>query len=478
LLPPTLDEYVSQDNPVRAIDSYVQSLDLKKLGYENTGGGLTPGQPAFPPQALLKLYLYGYLHRVRSSRQLEAECVRNLEVIWLVQGLRPSYKTIADFRKDNLKALKKTNQDFVALCKELDLFGGELVGIDGSFFRGNVAKSSIYTTERLKRSLERVASDIDQYLKELEKTDQHEEGVAGKDPHLSEKLDKLRARQAKRTQQLKQLEESGDTQIAEVDPDARLLNKRGGSVAGYNVQTAVDAKHKLIVTAEAVQDGNDERQLAPMSQAAKAVLEVDHLEATADVGFFNAQQIKQCVEVGITPYVPEPDKTSQARHEGRFERDRFSYDPHTNTYTCPGGKVLPYATSIDKHGNLIWVYRSSVSDCAICPLKTQCLPAKTRRRAVTRWEHEEVIEAHRARMAAQGAEKMAQRAQLCEHPFGTLKMRCGWTHFLMRGLDKVRAELSLLVLGYNFTRVLHILGLADFRAYCQIRRLNPVRMTT
>ena len=477
LLPPSIEEYVDEDNPVRAIDSYVESLNLKQFGFENAFGELTPGQPAYSPRALLKLYLYGYLHRIRSSRRLEAECLRNLEVIWLVEGLRPGYKTIADFRKNNLKALKKVNQDFVQLCKELDLFGAELVGIDGSFFRGNVAKGSIYTIPRLKRSLERVEQDIAKYLKEMEQADQQEEQAKPHDRELVKKLAQLQERQQKRIQQLKQIEESGATQIAEVDEDARLLTKGGGTVAGYNIQTVVDDKYKLIVTGEVTQDGNDEQQLAPMSQAAKSVLGVDHLEATADEGYFNAQQIKTCEENGITPFVPEPDKTSQARLQGRFERSDFRYDPRTNGYICPAGKALTYSTSQNKRGKTLWIYRSSVPECAACPLKTRCLPAKSPYRAISRWEHEPVIEAHRARMTTQGAEKMHQRSELCEHPFGTLKLWCGWTHFLMRGLEKVRTELSLLILGYNFTRVLHIIGLSAFRSYCLTRRLNQPAMS-
>jgi len=467
---------VGEDNPVRAIDSYVDSLDLKQLGYENTDEGISPGQPAFPPHALLKLYLYGYLHRIRSSRRLEAECWRNLEVIWLVNGLKPGYKTIADFRKDNLKALKKTNQDFVQVCQELNLFGGELVGIDGSFFRGNVAKGNIFTSERLKHALKRVEEGITRYLKELEQADQQAGEAVGHDPQLTQKLEQLRERQKKRAHQLKQLEESGATQIAEVDEDARLLNKRGGTVAGYNVQTVVDAKHKLLVTSVVTQDGNDERQLAPMSLAAKAVLGVDRLEATADDGYFNAQQIKQCEENGITPFVPVPARP-WVRQQGRFERTAFQYDAQGNCYHCPAGKVLSYSTTQDRQGKIIWQYRGSVKDCSACLLKAQCLSPKTFCRTIARWEHESEIEAHRARMAAQGADKIRQRAELCEHPFGTLKMWCGWTHFLLRGLEKVQAELSLLTFGYNFTRVLHIIGAVGLRAYCLKRRLNPHGMT-
>jgi transposase len=476
LLPPRVEDYVSAENPVRAIDTYVDSLDLAQLGFSNTSGELTPGQPAFAPRVLLKLYLYGYLHRVRSSRRLEAECQRNLEVIWLVEGLRPGYKTIADFRKDNLSSLQQVNRDFVQLCKELDLFGAELVGIDGSFFRGNVSKASIYTGERLKRALKHIGQDIARYLKELEQSDQQEGWSAPLDPALGEKLKQLRERQQKRQEQLRQLEESGETQIAEVDADARLLSKKGhGTLAGYNVQSVVDAKHKLIVTGEVTQDGNDEQQLAPMGLAAKAALGVEQLTSTQDQGYFNAQQIKTCADNGIIPYVPEPDKQAQARQQGRFVRDAFQYEAENNGYRCPAGKTLKYSTTVQKGKKTLWLYRSSVPVCASCPLKGLCLPPKTAYRTISRWEHEEIIEAHRERMAQEGAEKMRQRSGLCEHPFGTLKRWCGWTHFLLRGLEKVRAEWSLLMLAYNFKRVLSIVGMAAFRIYCQTRRcLRPM----
>jgi transposase len=472
LLPPSVEEYVGEDNPVRAIDTYVNSLDLEVLGFQNAGGELSPGQPAYSPGALLKLYLYGYLQRVRSSRRLEAECQRNLEVIWLLEGVRPGYKTIADFRKTNLKALKAVNRDFVQLCKELDLFGAELVGIDGSFLRGNVAKSRIYTPERLKRALAYVEKDIARYMKELEQSDQQEGDPASQEGELAKKLEALRQRQEKRQGQLSQIEKSGEKQIAEVDPDARLLNKGGGTVAGYNVQTAVDAKHKLIVTHEVTQDGNDEQQLAPMGLAAKAELGVERLETTQDQGYFNVAQIKTCLENGITPYVSEPDKQAQTRQQGRFTRAEFSYDAQANLYRCPANQELKFSSTVVKRGKTIWYYRSSVPICGACPLKKQCLPAKTPNRIIVRWEHEDIIEAHRARMAKEGPQKMHQRSGLCEHPFGTLKLWCGWTHFLMRGLDKVRAEMGLLVLAYNFKRVLNILGLSVFRAYCLMRRMS------
>jgi transposase len=471
LLPARVEEYVQEDNPVRAIDSYVESLDMVEMAFVNSTGELQPGQPAYSPRSLLKLYLYGYLQHIRSSRGLEAECVRNLEVIWLLQGLKPSYKTIADFRKGNLKALKQVNRDFVQLCKELDLFGAELVGIDGSFFRGNVSKDQIITREQVKRSLERIEKSIAQYLEELNQADQSEDRQSEPTGDLKAKLEKLRERQAKRRAEMQQMQESGASQMAKVDEDARLLCKRGQCVAGYNVQIAVDEKYKLIVVGEVTQDGNDSQQAAPMGIQAKQVLGVTELETVQDQGYYNGEQMRTCLENGITPYMPEPAKSGEKNPSERFARSDFSYDAASDRYTCPQGKDLLHKTDIHKDGRLYWTYQSAPKDCADCPCKAHCLPAKTAFRTVTRWEHEEVFEAHRQRMKQGGAEKMRKRAELCEHPFGTLKMACGWTHFLLRGLDKVRTEWNLMMLGYNFKRVLSIFGLAAFRAYCATRRL-------
>lgn len=478
LLPPRMDDYISEDNAVRAIDVYVESLDITELGFTNADGELRPGQPAYPPKALMKLYLYGYLNRIRSSRRLEAECRRNLEVMWLIGGMYPSYKTIANFRKDNRGAIQSVNQDFVKLCKELDLFGKEIVGIDGSFFRGNVGKKSIYTAKRLQKALQRIEQDITKYLQEMDQSDREEGDCSGSDPNLGEKLDQLRERQKKRKEQLQKLKDSGEKQIAEVDEDARLMSKKGhGTIAGYNVQTVIDKKHKLIVAGEVVQEGNDEQQLAPMGQVAKAALEVEKLTTVQDQGYFNSQHIKTCMENGIIPYVPEPDKQSHARLQNRFTRDEFRYDKQKNCYYCPAGQVLKFSTSYKRNNKIEWVYRSSVPVCRNCPLKMQCLPQKAPRRTISRWEHEEIIETHRIRMEREGKEMMRLRAQLCEHPFGTIKQWLGWQHFLLRGVEKVRAEFSLMMLSYNFRRVLNILGMDVFRTYCQARRVLRAEMS-
>jgi transposase len=481
LLPVRVDEYVREDNPVRAIDVYVESLELDRLGFKHATGELTAGQPPFAPQALLKLYLYGFLQGVRSSRKLAQECQRNLEVIWLMEGLQPGYKTIANFRKDNLAAIKATNKDFVELCQELELYGKELVAIDGAFFRGNVGKKSIYTQKRLQKSLRRLEKLIEIHLAEMDQADEAEEVAEGdENVKLAEKLEKLKAGQKKSQERLTKLQESGEKQLAEVDPDARLLTKNGQSLAGYNVQIAVDDKYKLIVSCAVTQDGNDTEQLAPMAKQARMALGVQHLEVVSDAGYDNFGQIKACMDSEITPYVPEPDKHAHSRKQGKFIRTDFHYQADGDAYLCPAGQSLSHYSQCVQRGLLRQAYRSQPDICANCPLKSHCLPAKSRFRSLYRWEHEEVIEAHRQRMAEKGRAMMAKRACLSEHPFGTVKTWCGWRHFLLRGLPKVGAEMEFWMLAYNFKRVLSILGLVKLRAYCSKRiekRLQTVGFT-
>jgi hypothetical protein len=415
---------------------------------------------------MLKLYIYGFMQGMRSSRKLARECERNLEVMWLMGGLKPSYKAIAEFRKENLKALKAVNQDFVMVCRELGLYGGELEAIDGSYFRGNVGKKSIYTEKRLKETLERLEKRIEAYLSEMEQADEEEDGEDERIPELAEKLEKLKARQKEQQEKLKKLRGSGKKQLAEVDEDARLLSKNGQSVAGYNVQTVVDEKHKLLVCCAVTQDGNDTNQLAPMAKQAKETLGVDHMEVVADKGYYKFEQIAECLEADITPYLPEPDKDAAVKDQGRFTREQFHYDAQSDCYLCPAGQSLRHYSQILQHGQVRYAYRSDNATCAACPLKPQCHLPNSRFRSVYRWEHEEIIEALRQRMARVGREKMALRACLAEHPFGTIKRWCGLQHFLLRTLAKVSAEFELWMLGYNFKRVLSILGLVRFKAYC------------
>jgi transposase len=465
-LPPRIDDYVGRDNPVRAIDAFVSGLDLRELKFLNAGYDGGPGQPPYDPADLLKLYLYGYLNRVRSSRSLARETERNLEVIWLLKALRPGYRTIASFRSSNCKALKAANRQFVVLMRELGLLSAKLVAIDGAFFHGDASKASVKSRKRLEAQLVAIDRDIEAYYREIDANDTQEEvrsssdGGGGGD--MAEKVAALMEKRARTQSDLNRLEQSGEAQLSTTDADARLLSKRGQVVAGYNVQIAVDEKHKLIVASEVVNDGNDTGQLHPMAKAAKEALEVETLEAVADAGYYNGPALKECEEIGIVAYVPSATRTGRLEAQGRFTHQDFAYDAAQNAYRCPAGALLlPTKTPKLNGGRRETVYLSRRSACDACPLRTRCLAAKAQRRTIYRWEHEDVIERHRARMQ-QAGERMSQRACLVEHPFGILKCRAGYRHFLVRGFNKVRGEWNLMALCYNFSRLLAILGFHGF----------------
>ena len=483
-LPPCLEDYVGQDNSVRAIDAYVDSLDLNELDFRDVGSDGGAGQPPYDPADLLKLYLYGYLHQVRSSRRLEREARRNVELMWLLRGLVPGYRTIANFRKDNAAGLTAANRDFVLLARSLDLLGGALVAIDGAFFHGDASKASIRTEKRLQQQMAAVDRSIAEYNAAVATNDKAEEAAAavvapgkplsGED--IAQKLAALRQRRAAATD-LAKLAESGDGQISRTDPDARLLAKHGQIVAGYNVQIAVDDKHKLIVASEVVNEGNDTGQLYAMAQAAKAALGVAALTAVADAGYDNGETLKACEGDAITAYVPPPDRGQRLKAQDRFSIADFRYDTGADVYRCPAGSELRpmHGQKRQASGKMAIRYASRRSVCRVCPLRARCLAGKGERREIERWADEDVIERHRARMRAAGEDMMRRRKALAEHPFGTLKCRAGYRHFLVRGFDKVRGEWSLMALCYNFSRVLRIIGLDRWRAQLARRAGKPLR---
>lgn len=479
LLPPRVEDYVSQNNTVRAIDAYVNTLDLHPLGFKNAQFVINVGQPAYDPGALLKLYLYGYLQGIRSSRKLERETCRNLEVIWLVEGLQPSYKTIADFRKENCAALKATNRDFLLLCKELALFGGEVVAVDGSFFKADTNKDHIYTEEKLNNQLKDLDKKITAYQEALAQQDAIDDKAGqdhfAEDDQLNEKLAILKKKQAEKKALQQRLETSGNKQISTVDRDARLLTKRGQTIAGYNVQIAVDSQYKLIVAEEVTQEGNDTQLLTPMLEKAQEIVESDDLIGLGDSGYYNGTQLKACEDQNITVYVAIPDKSKKIGQQKRFTREQFIYDEEQDCYHCPQGNPLTRNGSVTRKSDKKThaVYKSKVSVCNQCTLREHCLTEKAKLRQIERWEHEAVIERHQERMKKK-PQAMRQRGALVEHPFGTLKHRAGINHFLMRGLKKCRGEFSLMVLGYNFTRVLNRLGSDFLRDYCVQRQENAL----
>ena len=473
-LPARIEDYVGPDNPVRGIEAYVCGLDLEKLGFRHARHGVGAGQPPYDPADLLKLYLYGYLNQTRSSRRLEREAGRNLEVHWLLKGLKPGYRTIGNFRKENWAALKAVNRDFVLVLRELDLLSGELVAIDGAFFHGDASRTSISTRQQLAGQLAALERDIEAYGQALEANDASEEagsrtGTDGGDRDgggLSEKLSRLMAKRAQTKADLGRLDASGETQLSTTDEDARLLSKNGQTVAGYNVQIAVDAKHKLIVASDVVNDGNDVGQLYRMAEAAKDGLGISTLTVVADVGYHNGDTLKACEEEAIVAYVAQPDRTGRLAQQGRFSHEDFIYEAGEDIYRCPAGAPLRPMNGLrpTPGGKRYRLYVTRKSTCDPCPLRARCLTKKATRRTVYRWEHEDVIERHRARMKDAGA-LMQRRASLVEHPFGTLKCRAGYRHFLVRGFDKVRGEWSLMALCYNFTRVLNIIGFDGFAGY-------------
>ena len=476
LLPARLEDYVDRENPVRAIEAFVSGLDLKRLGFGHAGPGGGAGQPPYDPADLLKLYLYGYINRIRSSRALEREAGRNLELIWLMKHLTPGYRTIANFRRDNWKALKAANREFVLLMRELGLLGGEVVAIDGAFFIGNASKASIKTKRRLAKRLAEIEQEIEAYGAALEANDSAEaerppapDGGGGDRGDVAQKVAALMAKRATLKADLALLEESGQTQLSRTVADARLLVKNGQVAAGYNVQIAVDGKHKLIAASEVVNDGNDTGQLYTMAKAAKEELGVETLTALADTGYYNGNELKACEENGIIAYVPQAKRTARLEAQDRISHEAFAYDTEANVYRCPSGRLLSPADGRKTNGNRIEIrYVSRKSDCDVCALRSRCLSAKTPTRTVYRWEHEAVLDRHRARMQDADAQ-MRRRAELVEHPFGTLKCRAGYRHFLVRGLDKVRGEWSLMALCYNFSRVMSILGIDSFMAYLASR---------
>jgi transposase len=472
LLPARIEDYVGPDNPVRAIEAYVGTLDLEKLKFRYSGGGGSAGQPSYDPADLLKLYLYGYLNQIRSSRRLEQEAGRNLELMWLLRGLVPGYRTIANFRKDNWAALKAANREFVMLARELALLGGECVAIDGAFFHGDASKGSIKTRKRLTEQLAAIERDIEAYGEALEANDATEEkpssaggdGGKGDGGGIADKLTALMERRAQAKADLAELEQSGKTQLSMTDADARLLSKSGQRIAGYNVQIAVDAKHKLIVSSEVVNDGNDTGQLHAMAIAAKAVLGAETLQVLADTGYYNGAQLKACEDDGIVAYVPQARRTDRLKAQGRFSHEEFSYVADADAYRCAAGELLTRTQSLKTNGSRLEIrYVSRKAVCDGCPLRGRCVEKGSQTRTIYRWVHEDVIERHQARM--RNADRpMRQRSALVEHPFGTLKCRAGYRHFLVRGFDKVRGEWSLMALCYNFSRLLSILGFDAFTA--------------
>ena len=453
--PECLEDWIDGDNPVRVIDAFVDRLDLVTLGFDGAVAEAT-GRPSYHPAGLLKLYIYGYLNRVQSSRRLEREAGRNVEVMWLTGRLIPDHKTIADFRKDGGVAIKQVCVQFVELCRQMGLLATSSVAIDGSKFKAVNNRDKNFTRNKVERRRTQLEESVARYLAQLDTADRQEpsEELAAKAEHLKEKLVKLEGEMQRLAAMEKMMLASPDQQISVTDPDSRSMatSGRGSGVVGYNVQVAVDTEHHLIITHEVTNSGSDRAQLANIASQAKDVLGVDKLEAVADRGYYSGEEILACDKAGIAVTLPKP-MTSGMEARGRFGKQDFVYLADEDVYRCPAGKKLSYHYTNEEDGQQLRRYWTNV--CRDCALKPRCTSGKERR--ITRWEHEHVLEAVQQRLD-RNPQAMRQRRETVEHPFGTLKMRMGATHFLTKRLPKVASEMALHVLAYNLTRVMNIIG--------------------
>jgi transposase len=449
LFPERLDDYVVEDSPVRVIDVFIDDLDISGLGFKTEAADT--GRPGYQPGTMLKIYVYGYLNRVQSSRCLERETQRNVEMMWLTGRLAPDYKTISDFRKDNGEAIRLVCREFVMLCKKLNLLTNALVAIDGSKFKAVNNRDHNFTRAKMKRRLAEVEASIDRYLEQLASADRAEP-AGDNSQRLVDKVAVLKEEMARLKKLEVRMHEAPDKQLSLTDSDARSMNSRGSGMVGYNVQSAVDSQHHLIIAHEVTNVGSDRAQLANMARQAKAVLGQDKLDVVADRGYYNGDEIRACEQANIATYLPKPN-TSGNKARGLFDRSEFHYNANDDEYECPAGERLIYRFTRTEAGKEIRRYWSSA--CTACPIKNKCTVGEHRR--VSRWVHEAVVERAQARLNSR-PDIMRVRRSTVEHPFGTIKSWMGSTHFAMKTLPRVSTEMSLHVLAYNLKRVINLVG--------------------
>ena len=476
LLPEALEDYVGVENPVRVIDAFVDGLALAELGFERTSPAET-GRPGYDPRALLKLYVYGYLHRVRSSRRLERETHCNVEVMWLVRRLTPDHKTISDFRAAHAAALPNVFRAFTVICRQLDLFGAELVGIDGTKLRAVNAKARSFTPRELRTLLRRIDAKIATYLTTLDTQDRDETAGAASAPvePLRAKLARLEARQAEYQALLTAMATSGATQVTLTDPESRRMKVGSGTQVCYNAQIAVDAKHHLIVAEAVTNEVTDLHQLSPMAAAAHEALGAPAgLPVAADAGYHNGPEVVACVAAGMVPAVPTAQTTRRAAGGAGFAKAEFTYLPDADAYRCPAGQALPFRFAAEEQGQLQRYYYDNAV-CAGCALRARCTGTANPHhgRRIQRWAGEATLDAMAARLRADPT-AMVRRKSLVEHPFGTIKRWDDAGYLLVRGLTKVRAEFSLMTLAYNLRRAVRVVGVPRLLAALGARLGGPI----
>jgi len=465
LFPPSVDEYVDKDSSVRAIEDYVELLDMVKLDFTKSTLNASDGQPAYHPKLLLKIYIYGYLNKIRSSRKLETEITRNIEMMWLCSGLKPSYKTIANFRKENAKPLRQVFREFVLLCKELDLITGELVAVDGAFLRANASKNQLITKKTVVSDLKEIDEKIDNYLSKMTFADKEEK----KEKNLvvpTNKLGNMKKRKEKLDKDLSLLEELGVKQYNRTDPDARLMVKPAHNLMAYNSQIVVDDTFKFIVATEVSNDCNDYGKLHKMATQTKEITKNENITIVADTGYYSAKEIAKCQEAGINPVVSIPKKEKRQKDRGFYLHSDFIYNKESDSFTCPNKQILTKRKPVRTIGNGTknYLYRAVGRICKTCPLRDNCIPEKTTCKSLYVSEYVATVKKHEKKMKTDEAKKLIKkRGSMVEHPFGTIKQHLGWSHFLVRGIEKVSGENALIMFSYNFRRLLNLIGIVLFR---------------
>jgi transposase len=472
LLPPSLDELIGEDNPAKVIDAFVDSLDIKEAGFKNSIPA-EKGCPPYNPADLLKLYLYGYLNRIRSSRKLEKECTRNIEVIWLLNQLRPKYRTIAYFREHNLKALKNVFRQFVVMMKKWDLIAGDLLAVDGSKFRAVNSKKNNYNQQKIQRHLNYIDQKIDEYLKELDENDHKEQGE--RKLKVNECLHQLEQRRQKYIALERQLKETGQDQVSTTDADARQIIIRGDiAEVAYNAQTTVDSKHNLVIDTKVI-NTNDRKILSTMGLQAKEILGKESFDLLADKGYHNGEELLKCDLINIKTYVaPQENISGNKIPTTEYQGDKFRYNSQDDCYICPEGQTLSsngkwYKKFYRTHITLVKHYKTKA--CRECRMRCWCTSSPIERgRLIERSQYQDSVDANNLRVRNE-KEKYRIRQTMSEHPFGVVKRQWGYDHVMMKGLEKTDSEISLVFLCYNIKRVTNIMGikgiLKAIRAFSQ-----------
>lgn len=469
LFPESIEDFISSENSVRFIDAFVEKIDVIKLGFQHAIVDTT-GRPPYNPRDLLKLYLYGYLNRLRTSRLLERETKRNLEVMWLLKRLSPDHKTISDFRRDNTDALRNVFKQFIIICKELELFGNELVAIDSTKFKASNARDRVMNKDGLERSIARIDESIVQYIQQLDEGDKDDNTTKEMtQAELQKKIELLKGKKTHLEQAKIELEETGNKYISLTDADCRLIKDRHGIEPAYRMQASVDSKHSLIVDYEITSDASDNNHFATMALAAKEMLGVEKISVCSDAGYYDTVDLKNCEDNNILSYIPIPAQKVPKKTNvptAAYYHDKFRYDQSSNTYRCPQGQMLSYYTETQKSDRRrIFIYHTTA--CKNCATRGLCTTSP-RGRYVYRWEHEAVIDRLKQRMADK-PELIKQRKAIIEHVFGTIKSIWDYGAFLLRGIKNILSEAALMNTAYNIRRVITILGTQKLIEHLQTR---------